>query len=61
MPTGMSAKMAMTQMKMMRTKHPKLMMDQCRLWGAECIVLQSVKIGLYISDLHNTIMAKQMQ
>jgi len=36
------------------------MMDQRRMWRTEGIVLESVKIGQYISDLENTIMAKQM-
>jgi len=37
------------------------MMDQRSLWRTEGIVQESVKIGLNISDLDNTIMAKQMQ
>jgi len=53
MSTGMSARMA--------TMHHKLMMDQHRMWRTKGIVLESVKIRLYISDLENTIMAKQMQ
>jgi hypothetical protein len=36
----------------MRRKKPrKLMMDQRRLWRTEGIVLESVKISLYISNL----------
>jgi hypothetical protein len=37
------------------------MMDQHRMWRTEGIVLQSVKIRQYISDMKNTIMEKQMQ
>jgi hypothetical protein len=48
MSTGMSA---MMQMLMRRNKHPKSMMDQRRLWRTEGIVLDSVKIGQYISDM----------
>jgi hypothetical protein len=36
---------------MRRGKHRKPMMDQCRIWRTEGIVLESVKIGLYISDM----------
>jgi len=43
MSTGMSARMA----KM----HRKPTMDQCRIWRTKGIVLESVKIRLYISDL----------
>jgi len=42
MSTGMSARMA----KM----HRKLMMDQRRMWRTKGILLESVKIRLYISD-----------
>ena len=49
--TGMSASMAMMRMWMRRNKHRKPMMDQYRMWRTEGIVLESVKIGLYISDL----------
>jgi len=59
--TGMSAKMVTMRMRMRRIKHHKPMMDQCRMWRTKGIVLESVKIRLYISDLKNTIMAKQMQ
>jgi len=61
MSTGMTATMVMMQMWMRRKKHRRPMMDQCRIWRTEGIVLESVKIGEYISDLQNTIMAKQMQ
>jgi len=37
------------------------MMDQCRMWRTEGIVLECVKIGQYISDIQNTIVVKQMQ
>jgi hypothetical protein len=43
---GMRARMA--AMRMRRKKHRKLMMDQCRMWRTEDIVLESVKIGPYI-------------
>ena len=46
--TGMSATM---QMRMRRNKHRKPMMDQRRMWRTEGIVLESVKIGQYISDI----------
>jgi len=49
------------RMRMRMKKYRKLLMDQCRMWRTEGIVLDSVKIRLYISDLKNTIMAKQMQ
>jgi len=61
MSTGMGARMAMMRMQMRRKKHRKPMMDQRRMWRTEGIVLESVKIGRYISDMENTIMAKQMQ
>jgi hypothetical protein len=35
---------------MRRNKHPKPMMDQCRMWRTEGIVIESVKIGQYISE-----------
>ena len=41
-------------------KHRKPMMDQSRIWSTEGIVLESVKITQYITDLQTTIMAKQM-
>ena len=36
---------------MRRNKHRKPMMDQSRMWRTEGIVLESVKIGQYISDI----------
>ena len=45
---GMSATM---RMRMRRNKHLKTMMDQRRMWRTEGIVLQSVKIGQYISAI----------
>jgi len=51
MSMGMSASMATMRMWMRRNNHPKPMMDQCRMLRTECIVLERVKIGLYISDL----------
>jgi len=38
-------------MWMRRKKHHKPMMDQRRMWRTERILLESVKIGQYISDL----------
>jgi len=61
MSTGMRAIMAMSRMRMRSKKHRKPMMDQCRMWRTRGIVFGSVKIGKYISDLWNTIMAKPMQ
>jgi hypothetical protein len=55
---GMSATM---RIWMKRNKHRKPMMEQHRMWRTEGIVLESVKIGQYISDMYNRIMAKQMQ
>jgi len=51
MSTGMWARMAMMRMQMRRKKHRKPMMDQRRMWRTEGIVLESVKIGQYISDM----------
>jgi hypothetical protein len=51
----------MVTMRMRRKKHPKPMMDQHRMWRTEGIVLESVKIGQYISDMSNMILVKQMQ
>jgi hypothetical protein len=59
MSTGMRARMA--TMLTRNKKHCKLMMDQRRMWRTEGIVLESVMIGWYISDMQNTILAKQMQ
>jgi len=50
MSTGMSASMATMRMWMRMNKHRKLMMDQRRRWRTEGIVIESLKIGLYISD-----------
>jgi len=61
MSTGMSARMATMCMRMRRNKHCMPMMDQRRMWRTKGIVLESVKIRLYIWDLYNMIMAKQMQ
>ena len=49
MSMGMRARMAKVQMR--RKKHRKPMMDQRRMWRTEGIVLESVTIGQYISDL----------
>jgi len=46
--TGMSATM---RMRMRRNKHHKLMTDQCTMWSTEGIILESVKIGQYFSDM----------
>jgi len=51
MSMGMKTRMAMIWMQMRRNNHRKLMMDQPRMWRTEGIVLKSVKIGQYISDL----------
>jgi hypothetical protein len=51
----------MMQMRIRSNKHRKPMMDQRRMWRTVGTVLESVKIGLYISDLSNAILAKQMQ
>jgi len=59
MSTRMRERMA--TMRKNRKKHRKPLMDQRRMCRTEGIVLESVKIGQYISDLKNTIMAKQMQ
>jgi len=42
---------ATMRMGMRRNKHRKPMMDQRRMWRNEGIVLDSVKIGQYISDI----------
>jgi hypothetical protein len=49
--TGKRGRMATMQMRMGTKKHLKPMMDQRRLCRTEGIVLDSLKIGLYISDL----------
>ena len=48
MSTGMSARMGTMRMLLSRNKHHKPMMDQRRMWRTEGIILESVKIGLYI-------------
>jgi hypothetical protein len=48
---GRSASMATMRRRMRRDKHRQRIMDYCRMWGSEGIVLESVKIGLYISNL----------
>jgi hypothetical protein len=42
---------ATMRMRMRKNKHRKLMMDQRRMWRTKGIVLESVKIGQYISDI----------
>jgi len=49
MSTGMRARMA--TMWMRRKKHRKPTINQRRMWRTEGIVLESVKIKQYISDL----------
>ena len=49
--TGMGATIMTKRMRMRRKKHRKPMMDSRRLSKTEGIVLESVKIGQYISDL----------
>jgi hypothetical protein len=61
MSRGISIGMAMMQIRIRSNKHRKPMMDQRRMWRTVGIVLESVKIGLYISDLSSAILAKQMQ
>jgi len=51
MSTGMSGSMAMMRMRMRRNKHRKPMMDQHIMWRTKGIVLDRVKIRLYITDL----------
>jgi hypothetical protein len=51
MSTGVSASMVMMRMRMRRNKYCKPILDPRRMWRTEGIVLESVKIGLYISDL----------
>jgi hypothetical protein len=46
--TGMSATI---RMRIRRNMHRKPMMDQLRMWRTVGIVLESVKIGQYISDM----------
>jgi len=59
MSMGMRARMA--TMRMSRKKHRKPTIDHRRIWRTQGIVLESVKIGHYISDMFNPRMAKQMQ
>jgi hypothetical protein len=47
----MRARMATMRMRMRRKKHHKPMIDQRRVRRTEGIVLECVKIALYISDL----------
>jgi len=61
MSTGMRATMAMMRLRMKRQKHRKPMKDQHKIWRTKGIVLQSVKIGQYMSDLYDMIMAKPVQ
>jgi len=49
MSTGLRVRMAMIRMR--RKKHRKPMMDQLSMWTTEGIVLESVKIGKYITDM----------
>jgi hypothetical protein len=51
MSTGRRGRMATMQMQMRRKKQHKPMMDLRRMWKTEGIVLESVKIRLYSSDL----------
>jgi len=51
MSVGMSVRMATMLMQMRRNKHRKPMMDQRRMLRTKGIVLESVKIRLYISDV----------
>jgi len=49
MSTGMRARMV--TMRITRKKHCEPIMDQSRMWRTEGIVLESVTIGQYISDM----------
>jgi hypothetical protein len=49
MSRGMRARIA--TMRIRRKMNSKPMMDQGRMWRTEGIVLESVKIGQYISDM----------
>jgi len=51
MSMDMIARMVTLRMRMRRMIHHKAMMHQRRMWRMECIVLESVKIGQYISNL----------
>jgi len=49
MKTGMSARMAIMQIRMGTIKHRQPMMDRRSMWRTEDIVLDNVKIGQYTS------------
>jgi hypothetical protein len=49
--TNKMVRMAMVGMRMSSKMHRKLMMHQCRMLRTQDIVLESVKIRQYISDL----------
>ena len=49
--TDMSTRIATMRIRMRRQKHRKPMMVQRRMWRTEGIILESVKIGQYISDM----------
>jgi hypothetical protein len=51
MVTGLRARMVTMQIWMRRKKYQQPLMDQHSMWRTDGIVLESVKIGLYISDL----------
>jgi hypothetical protein len=51
MSTGMTVRMVTIWMWMRRSKHRNPIIDQHRMRRTEGIVLESVKIGLYNSDL----------
>jgi hypothetical protein len=51
MSMGISVSMAPMRMLIRRNNHRTPMMDQRRMWRTESIVLDSGKIGLYISAL----------
>jgi hypothetical protein len=46
-----TARIETIQIWMRRKKYCKPMIGQCRMWRTEGIVLESVKIGEYISDV----------
>ena len=49
--TGIRVEIATVRIGMRRKKHCKQMMNQCRMWRTQSIVLESVNIERYISDL----------
>ena len=51
MSTDMRARMATLWIGMRRNKHRKPLMDQRTMWRINGIVVESLKITLYISDL----------